>query len=492
MKQFSSHIFLFPFKWDLKDSDEKVFAERTDLNKIEYCMPSCWERMHKPDNIEDEKTLYNEKNYFYKFVHPILYDDGCRESGLIHHFERKEPKSGDRNVFYLIKTKKRKEPYRLRVDAMNVNLYDTGVGVLSFYLINEIEEQSSPDHILAINQYGRRIMPPFFADKIFRDEIAEYLSIEGLRSFGVYYEDFNGYETFDSWREASFLTRLIYELADNIEIEPIVDDRMYVLSWYKNNRFANQFAANPDAIFKDKELSSFWYRFVFVDGGDVTCKNEDMRDNLLDKATYMRWQELGSLYGVSRYSMVYLVGEGVPDFLLSNFNGIYARMAEIVIVQRATMLRFSGEITRVSHLPNKNISVVFERINSLYKEYIRFINQIYHRDVTAQDQGIELYAMLHECYKMDDCIKDLDHEFQELHEYVSLNEDRIRNNKATILNYVATVFLPITIVTGFFGMNRWSDVLCEDYGLEWQILTIFAGVLISVGVLLIMNKKLKV
>lgn len=491
MKQYSSHIFLFPFKWDLRGQDKKVFTERTNLNSIEYCMPSYWERMHKPDNIEDEKVLYNEKNYFYKFVHPILYDEGGSKS-LIHHFERKEPKLSNGNVTYLIKTKNRKEPYRLRIDAMNVNLYDTGVGVLLLYLMNEIESQSSPEDILAINQYGRRIMPPFFGDIQYRDEIAEYLSIEGLQSIGDYYEDFNGYKTTDSWHEASFLTKLIYELASNIDIEPIIDDRMYVLSWYKNEQFANQFKRNSQAIFKSNNLSSFWYRFVFVDGKSVSCQNEDMKASLLNKATYMRWQNLGSLYGVSRYSMVYLAGEGVPDFLLSNFNGVYARMAEIVIVQRATMLRFSGEITNVSHLSNKNIPDVFERINSVYKEYIRFINQIYHRDITAQDQGIELYAMLHECYKMDDCIKDLDHEFQELHEYVSLNEDRIRNNKATILNYVATVFLPISIITGFFGMNSWCNVLCKNCGLEWQIITIFAGVLISVGVLLIMNKKLKV
>lgn len=44
---------------------------------------------------------------------------------------------------------------------MNINLYATGVGFLSFYLKNEDCTQNSPEDILAINQYGRRIMPPF-------------------------------------------------------------------------------------------------------------------------------------------------------------------------------------------------------------------------------------------------------------------------------------------------------------------------------------------
>lgn len=63
---------------------------------------------------------------------------------------------------------------------MNINLYATGVGFLSFYLKNEDCTQNSPEDILAINQYGRRIMPPFFNDTRLRNEISEYIRIEGL------------------------------------------------------------------------------------------------------------------------------------------------------------------------------------------------------------------------------------------------------------------------------------------------------------------------
>ena len=60
-------------------------------------------------------------------------------------------------------------------------------------------------------------------------------------------------------------------------------------------------------------------------------------------------------------------------------------MAELVLVQRASMLRFSGEITKVSQLSNQDVEAVSKRVSSLYKEYIRFVNQIYFREITAQE-----------------------------------------------------------------------------------------------------------
>lgn len=490
MKTYSSHVFFFPFKWKLDNSKSGIFTDLTDLDSIEYCSPSCWERVQKAMTEEDATIMYNEKNYFYKFVHPILYDEVNNDRQLIRHFERKELKFQNSNVYYNIKIRSRALPYRLRVDAMNLNVYDTGMGLLSFYLLNEDESQSHPEDILAINQYGRRLMPPFYADIEYRGETAEYLNIEGLYSSKghKYHEDFNSYTPSYSWHVASFVQELIDDLASNISIEPIIDDRMFVLSWYKNNSLTNEFVTKELAHIDDSDFSSFWYKFVFVDGGFETCQNNEMKKELLKKATYLRWQKSGSLYGISRYSMVLLTNDTVPPYILTTFNTIYARMVELTIVQRATLLRFSDEITSVSSLSRKEVSSIFNHINSLYKEYIRFINQIYHRDVTAQDQGIELYAILQDYLKMEDRIKDLDHEFQELHEYVSLNEDRNRSQKATELNYLATFFLPATIITGFFGMNKLSD-FCMDNGTHYQVILIIVGILATLGI--IWNRKIR-
>lgn len=107
------------------------------------------------------------------------------------------------------------------------------------------------------------------------------------------------------------------------------------------------------------------------------------------------------------------------------------------------MLRFSGEITKVSQLSNQDVEAVSKRVSSLYKEYIRFVNQIYFREITAQDQGIEMYNKLHSCLQMESYIKDLDGEIEELHQYISLMEDRERNKKQVCLMILLLYFYPL-------------------------------------------------
>lgn len=482
-KYFSYHIFYFPFKWNVEGLQNVDLSDQIDMSRIVFSLSSKWRRATEVFDT-DASNLYNEKNYYYKFVHKVLYDNGGKES-MIYHFECTGPQKEENDIRYRIKIRNREEAYSLKVDSINLNLYATGVGFLSFYLGNDKENQKSPQDILSINQYGRRIMPPFFADIVKREETAESLEITGLGD--RLFEDFN-YEINDTWKPASFITDLIKEVATNISVEPVVDDRMFVVSWYKNIDLCRLYSGKLDQFLKDGNMDNFWYKFLYVDGKGCTCQNDNMRYELLKKSTYPRWENWCSLYGVTRYSMVYLANDGAPDFLFTYFETIYARMAELVLMQRASMLRFSDEVTGVSHLSHKEIEVISKRISSLYKEYIHFVNQVYFREVTAQDQGIELYDMLQKSLKMEEYVKDLDGEISELHQYVSLIDDRDRNKKATLLNNLATFFLPISVITGFWGMNTIVSIITDD-NFVWQIITLLVGVLLALC--FIYNRKRK-
>lgn len=487
----SYHIFYFPFKWEIENKENCLFSEQVNLNHIQYAPISRWKRSPEPDAFE-RVDMYNEKNYYYKFVHQILYDDVNSDSDLIRHFELEDIQLPNQELYYIIKKKDRKEPYRLKIDAININLYATGVGFLSFYLMNEDDNQKNPEDILAINQFGRRILPPFFGDIASRYETSEFITITGLDGFDDdYKETFDNYTTDDYWQPANFIQNLIYELATNIVIEPIIDDRMFIASWYKHGDLSDQSATDLDSFMNsDIKYSDFWYRYLFVDGSSLTCQNDEMRKDFLDKHTYPRWQKSNSLYGVSKYSLVYLTNENVPEYLLRYFQTIYARMIELVLMQRASMLRFSGEVTKVSKLSNQEAEIVSNRISSLYKEYIRFVNQIYFREVTAQDQGIELYEKLHDCLKMDKYIADLDGEMEELHQYVSLMEDRERNRKATVLNNIAILFLPVTVITGFWGMNTLKDVISCNDGIIFQSVLLLIGIIGAICIICKRKRKL--
>lgn len=483
MTTYSYHIFYFPFQWNIKGKDFPTLSEKTDFGKIKFNPLSFWKRNHEYDNDEAEQ-MYNEKNYYYKFVHNVLYDNYEKDytDNIILHFERDECKVSD-NIYYNIKVSQREKPFVLKVDSMNINLYASGVGILTFYLSNREESQSDPESVLLINQYGRRIMPPFYKDIQMRTEISEYISIEGLSGNCSYKENFKNYSTDDSWKQASFINNLIEDLSPNIIINPIIDDRMFVASWYKNNELSDVFTNNTEAYRKDvvyedihssdkiknfNKFSKFWYRFIFIDGGDETCKNTMMKEKYLEEHSYIRWQKYSSLYGCCRYSMVYLTSETCPDYLLKYFETIYARMVELVLIQRASILRFSDEVAKVSNLNNKDVKILSERVGSIYKEYIRFINQMFFRDVTAQDQGIELYNMLQKNLKLMEYLKDLDGEIQEQFNYISLKEDRIGNEKVARLNRIAIRFVPISFIAGFFGMNPFGSVINWDWGFLLQ------------------------
>ncbi|MDR2915341.1 MAG: CorA family divalent cation transporter [Tannerella sp.] len=515
----SYHIFYFPFKWEIPNKKDKLFSEQVDLDDIKIVPESEWERVQIPDKIDtsivddrvrkDYEAIFGEKNYYFEFVHPALYDEQSRPNSILHHYERKETKEIAHLPQYIIKTKGKS--YVLQIDAMNLNLYATGVGVISFFLKNEYDNQKDPDDIRIINQFGRRIMPPHYGeitcgpDK--RGLISEEISIIGLRGIDEYYkEDFNAerYGLSDVWKPAKFICQLVKDLSVDLKVIPVIDDRMFVNCWYGNDKLSEQFKASEkenDLIkqsvldLEDKERlekfveGDFWYKYLFVDeGSDETCQNNKMKTELLEKCTYYRWQKYGTLYGVSRYSVMLLTDMGwfSKNIVSVHMRTIYSRMVELMLVQRASMLRFSDEVTKVSCLSDANKMTIPHKISSLYKEYIRFVNQIFFREVTAQDQGIELYHIMMSQFDSEKQITDLDDEISELHDYASLLADQKRNDNGQLLNVLAAIFLPATILTGLFGMNPFSG----DFCLGDFIFQIGAIVSISLIVLLIIRRKI--
>jgi len=460
---YSYHNFMFPFRWEKKNSEgktlteqialkkkknseEKTLTEQIALKNVTFESSTQWER-GTPDGI-----TYDERNYFYEFVHKAIYDkDG--DASHVRHYERKEPKTS--SVTFEIATKEK--VYKLQVKGIHLNMYSTGVGILSFHLYNH--EYPSPDDVLRINQMGRRIFPPYIASKDGdRGMIAHSIEIKGLKGQSEYKEDFNGYkEETKHNTPASFIGSLIDEACKNILRKPVVDDRMFVLCWYKNDEWANELGGKDYDRFLH---SSKWYEFVYVDDlGGMSCQNDAMQHDLITKATYNRWQKYKSLYGITRYSMVYLTNTNCFTPTLNTFETMYAKMAEHILVQKATVLRFSSEVTNI--ISNSGGKIVGRKVDSLYREYISFINHIHFREVTAQDQGIELYQMLYQALDIESQVKGLDDEISELHDYISLREDRETNDTMYVLTWIATIGVPLSVVIGVFGMNS-LDYLKPD------------------------------
>lgn len=458
---YSYHIFIFPFKWDNTKTVGKSFSERFDLTKIKAKDDSSWVNLPNPLTAEYATELYNEKNFFYEFVHPVLYDYGERKDPVVLHYERKEAYENQKLTYEIDVIANPSKRYRLNLKSIGLNLYSTGTGSLVFYIENR--DYADFDDVLRINQFGRRIFPPFMdkttgvlGTKYF--ELANYIAITGLNGGEHrYFEDFTNYTNKTDWNPARFIESLIDDFCEDLEIKPVTDDRMHVLCWYGSNEMSKQVEGE---WLKTEKFKNKWYRFLFVDGGEKpTCKDEKMKKDLIKKHTYSRWQQDGSLYGVSRYSMVFLSNESdfCKKILLAHFRTIYTRMVELSLIQRATILKFSDEVALLSKLKNERTKDLTAQISELYKAYIRFVNQIYFREVTAQEQGIELYNLLQDKMKIAEQVKDLDKEIEELHNYANLREQKEQDGRIAKITVLGAIFLPATFLVGLFGINTFPD-----------------------------------
>lgn len=187
------------------------------------------------------------------------------------------------------------------------------------------------------------------------------------------------------------------------------------------------------------------------------CQNDDLMDKLILDHTYFRWTNFGTLYGISRYSFVLINSSEAPDYIKTHFRTIYTRMVELSLIQRATILKFSDEVALLSKLKNERTKDLTAQISELYKAYIRFVNQIYFREVTAQEQGIELYNLLQDKMKIAEQVKDLDKEIEELHNYANLREQKEQDGRIAKITVLGAIFLPATFLVGLFGINTFPD-----------------------------------
>ena len=460
----SHHLFYFPFVWSGSVNLE-------DLEKA-----GKWERVKVAGNSVEK---YDERNYFYKFVNEKLYDAG-RQSGngskvsQVCHYRRVI----DGNARYIIEANS--SIYDLKINSIEVKLYTTGVGLIAYSLENDRNLFPSPDDVLNINQFGRRVFPPFYNDVLNEDnriEIAKSITIAGVERTDIK-EDFNGYkENPECWTAGKIVSVLLNDLLKDGVYEPVIDDRMFVISWYKNTSLVK------NAVKDYSNDRDFWYRYLYVDRGSPMCQDEGMRDSLIREHTYRRFANWGTLYGITRYSMVMLANDDAPGHLLNTFTSIYARMVELVLMQRASVLKFSKEVNDINNSqPIEDIDVVElgKRTASLSQKYINFKNQFYFKEVTAQEQGIELYDMLQQSLRLDIMVKDLDDDIQELYQFSSILEERASNKAAADLNAILGAFTPAAFLLSVLAFEHW---VFKNVYLDKTILT-FSALLLAVPLLM--------
>jgi len=490
----SKHIFLFPFRWDVKKGD--IFESAgISMEDYEQELKSLgWKDEKYYDNDIDHLD-YNEFQYFYPFVRDALYDFNTKNENIIRHLEYPTNLETDTYTITFIENKHPKS-ITLKVKFLLINLYTTGIGIISYHLWND--SYSDFKDILAINDFGRRIYPPYCGENFNLDYVRSTTIAQSIRlqiGLSVYEEDFLDFLDLDNRNsvlrnEEQKLPEFIIDLLlpkqnKEVTIQPVLDDRMFVICWFKgNDRISAEFS-KEDKNYKEEfcygySNSDNWYKYIFIDVKEPSVHNITLRYDQLNNSTYARYadykyngESAPTLYGISRFSLVsysansYLIG--------THTTTIYYKMIELCLMQRASIIHFSSIVSQITNSFNQKEDFdkedIKKRIDKLYRDYIRFINKFYIREITHQEQGIEMYDMMIKSMNINTQIKGLDDEIAELHQYSNNIEQQKQTEQSNNLSLLAYIFLPASLVFGILGANIYGkDALLISSRPDWNAL----------------------
>lgn len=442
------------------DKKEEIYSYHTFMLPFtfenEFDKKENWKYKHF--EIENQRD-YNEYVYFYKHIQDAIYNKDTEEKSNISKYYEYEFEEGA----YTINCKK--GIFELELDGLSLRLFNTNVAILSFNLKNT--KYKDQDSILAINDFGRRIYPQFLGEKYTCDTKKSILSnciTLNLDNKFIEKEDFTRFNTINSFKEPkklnllpSFISKLIEDnfpkdKEDITTIRPIIDDRMFVISWYGNEDFSENLR-NEKYITYDK-----WYEYVFVDGNGKTVHSQNMQTKLICDATYDRWMDYPwgcTLFGITRYSFVSVTNNSdfAQSVILKHMQTMYFQMFTLLLAYRATIIKFSDDIQNTTNETIQNIEKLSKETEDIYEKYLGFLNKLYFKEVTAQDQGIELYNQAMKVMDIEKYMNDLDHEITQLHNYVDMKKEKERNDKLEFISKIGAILIPPTLLAGLFGMN---------------------------------------
>lgn len=488
----SQHIFIFPFVVESNnnkkiDSHENIFIKIfNDLRKQD----SSWQEIpfnfenkkidedntdKNPTYVEKETWKYNEYNYFYKFVKKTLFTDELTKDPISYYFEKKiYPKA---EFIISIKDDCKINEFHLFIDNISLRIFENGIGVLALTLYNYL--YTDLKNILIINDFGRRIYPQFLGRKGTIDTQNAFLSykltlINGKEIIEENFDSERFFKKTDSPLCAEYIYKLLYPIK---EFQPIIDDRMYTLCWYGNKKFISDLQQYDDKLQGfNYESNIDWYRFIFIDGKYAGIANLHMTRDLIKRTTYARFLSWGTLYGISRYSFVCLTDRGDMGYSIirNHMERMYYQIAVLVLAQRASIVKFNQDITEISKeldISKDNNSDFVQRIENLSKDIIKFSNRLWHDEITAQEQGIEIYnlAQINMCIREQ--LKSLRERANELFTYLELIKQEESNNRIITLTSLGALFLPLTLWAAIFNLSKLPEGIIPDFTLiplDWK------------------------
>ena len=424
----SVHIFAWPFRYEMENKKEI----RENIQK------KGWHR--KSLDVMDGKKTKESIDCF--MLHQYLSQSARdifinKEADICHIYEY--PLNPEKKYQYCI-NKGDEEKYKLPIAAIELHLYDYGVGIIFIQVWNPNKNISD---IKKINDYGRRVSVPYLSvESLLCADCLGILIDEDIDKRTNFKSLVNNYLGSDTsipsklLEPAEFLydilncTLEIQDGSNDILVNPLTDDRMFVCSIIRDTELSGKIM-NREA---DEEQL---YSILFVDPEDATCQNREMRKKLLEEAVYPRWSDWGTLYSATSYSLCCITTEDecVNASVVRPFLIEYSYFISLVLAQRIGIMSFTAQTgkiiagiggkckkTRRRNKKRKGINCwQAAQLSRLQKQYIDFKNRLFIMEASNQQQGIEIYKLLQKQMLVQDEQEILDGKLQSLYEAANIN-----------------------------------------------------------------------
>lgn len=504
---YSYHTFIYPFS----------FKEIGKLN-IDTSNPDCeWEKepffnkdtsekLGKASSEEKEeyKLQYNAYQYFFPKARKNMFnEENSDDISTLYRY-----KLDKENSFYIIKktfyktvngiqNEEMKVEAELKLKALRVNIFSKlKVGVLSFemeYHPTEADKEKAFEKALFINDFGRRLFPPYLVNKNEKLSTADIIEVKLETNR---YEKREGTIITINYRDKNGKFNDVPELIEKILVKgnekksreeeiisPILDDRMFVVSLIRDDELSNSYNLKKAGIGtknlkienkKYYKLAERIYMFLFVDSESCSCQNREMLKEKLENHLYTRWVECGTIHGVTEYSMICITStdEKIINSVINPFIMHYTEMVKLGLIQRASLVKLETEIGEICTDIENNKDT--KRIENVWKNYILFQNQILLPEVTFQDQGVEIYQIIKKTLKIEDMNKYIDDELNNLHDLASMESNEIERQASEKLNISLNLLTVLGTILALINLGQ--DYIGGDIGKTFKRVPVFENI----------------
>lgn len=542
---YSSHVFILPFKIDKKSPLKRGFEKQRNFSdkwkKIDEDFPyfhSPYE-LAKNDIIKSKEYLKYNHNCFlnaetFSIInkHTLNFLYQSKENYYrIDCYKPADDKEG-------IQDGEKVDSYYLKINYIMMRLVGDVLGTkgrekkvdsryadIGFLIISADNYQyDDPDIIQKINQFGRRVYPPFFANNLGYRDCPDDIRLTVENKDDIADSRYKGHEEFrvmtaiqnllksffladlDSGRQLKIFEGSTDEKEDGvIYINRIIDDRMFVHSNYKfsdesfrelstaikgidsqqliskanikvSRRVQSGARSYPTSLMErklsDKEQEFIYsaqkklYSYIYIDKstGDASSNSPVSITGLLNNSLYDRWMDSGSIYAVTQHSMLLLSSSSILPFLLAYFYSEYLEMILFVLMQRVWILNYSeraGEQAQKARNSNDSASFGKEALN-LHKEYVVFKNQYLLPELSPQEQAIELYELMQNNLYVNRQKLILDEQIESLFEISQAEEAVAQRERDNRLNKTILMLTIFTIFTALADFSNSFDILFKN------------------------------